>query len=379
VIGLLIFGLAIVVFLFAADRYFYQGLELDLTSIFPMKQKLEISLTQLAPTSEVEEGKNICYEVYFSSPAAKGEINYSEPDMANGLIEAMNNAENSIDIAIYYFDLEILGDAILDAVNREVSVRMVVDSDTLVDGDMARRMQKGGVIVVDDSRVELMHNKFVVIDKEYVWTGSYNFTYAGTFLNNNNAILIYSPELAVNYTIEFEEMFEEHQFGATSPINTPNSRIDIGDTMLINCFAPEDGCSYTLINILAEAEESIYFMAYSFTHDGFGEVIREQSEAGVEIHGVFDQRGSTTRYSEYGWMRAADLDVWQDGNPYAMHHKVIIIDEEIVILGSYNFSVSADESNDENVLVIFNSDIARLFLNEYDHIYDQAVAKAFSE
>ncbi len=53
-----------------------------------------------------------------------------------------------------------------------------------------------------------------------------------------------------------------------------------------------------------------------------------------------------------------------------MHHKVIIIDREIVILGSYNFSASAEERNDENTLIIHNPDIAALFLDEFTRIYE---------
>ena len=62
----------------------------------------------------------------------------------------------------------------------------------------------------------------------------------------------------------------------------------------------------------------------------------------------------------------------QDGNPGLMHHKVIIIDRSIVITGSYNFSASAEEVNDENLIVIFSPDIAAQYLAEFMRIYAQA-------
>jgi phosphatidylserine/phosphatidylglycerophosphate/cardiolipin synthase-like enzyme len=55
-----------------------------------------------------------------------------------------------------------------------------------------------------------------------------------------------------------------------------------------------------------------------------------------------------------------------------MHHKVIIIDDETVILGSYNFSRSAEISNDENVLIIHDPAVASLFVEEFGRIYQQA-------
>lgn len=55
-----------------------------------------------------------------------------------------------------------------------------------------------------------------------------------------------------------------------------------------------------------------------------------------------------------------------------MHHKVFIIDEEIVIFGSYNFSASAEKKNDENVMVIFDQDFAAQFMAEFWRVYDKA-------
>ena len=55
-----------------------------------------------------------------------------------------------------------------------------------------------------------------------------------------------------------------------------------------------------------------------------------------------------------------------------MHHKVIIIDDSTVILGSYNFTASADERNDENLLIIHDPEVAALFVEEFGRVYEQA-------
>ena len=63
------------------------------------------------------------------------------------------------------------------------------------------------------------------------------------------------------------------------------------------------------------------------------------------------------------------MSVIQDKNRGAMHHKVIVIDEETVITGSYNFSKNAEERNSENLLIIKgNPDIAQAYLSEFDRI-----------
>jgi phosphatidylserine/phosphatidylglycerophosphate/cardiolipin synthase-like enzyme len=57
-----------------------------------------------------------------------------------------------------------------------------------------------------------------------------------------------------------------------------------------------------------------------------------------------------------------------------MHHKVVIIDGAIVVCGSFNFSDSADRSNDENLLIIYNRAVAARFEEEYRRVYDLARA-----
>jgi phosphatidylserine/phosphatidylglycerophosphate/cardiolipin synthase-like enzyme len=64
--------------------------------------------------------------------------------------------------------------------------------------------------------------------------------------------------------------------------------------------------------------------------------------------------------------------VRQDGNPRTFHHKVFVIDDKIVVTGSLNFSNNADDSNDENVVVVTNTDIATLYLQEFERRWAEA-------
>ncbi len=113
-------------------------------------------------------------------------------------------------------------------------------------------------------------------------------------------------------------------------------------------------------------------MAFSFTHDGIAQVLRERAQAGVSVTGVFERTGSETRFSEYGKLKEAGLEVFQDGNPYVMHHKVFIVDDRAVIFGSYNFSANADESNDENLLIVEDTALAQRFGEEFDRMLTAA-------
>ena len=66
----------------------------------------------------------------------------------------------------------------------------------------------------------------------------------------------------------------------------------------------------------------------------------------------------------------------QDGSRYILHHKVIIIDEDTVITGSFNFSRSAAKSNDENIVIIRDATVAGLYLDEWQRIWASALELA---
>ena len=117
-----------------------------------------------------------------------------------------------------------------------------------------------------------------------------------------------------------------------------------------------------------QAQQSIHFMAFSFTNDPIGQAMRARARAGVSVQGVFETTGSETQYSEYGKLRRAGIDVLQDGNPYVMHHKVIVIDGRTVIFGSFNFSNNADRDNDENLLIVDDPTMAQAFVAEVGRV-----------
>jgi phosphatidylserine/phosphatidylglycerophosphate/cardiolipin synthase-like enzyme len=127
------------------------------------------------------------------------------------------------------------------------------------------------------------------------------------------------------------------------------------------------------VDLIHGARENVQFLAFSFTSDDLADALLERYLAGVEITGVMesDQVESNTG-SDYQRFRDAGMDVRLDGNPDQMHHKVIIIDGQIVVTGSYNFSRSAEEKNDENLLVIHSPEIAALYMEEFQSVLSQA-------
>ncbi len=276
-------------------------------------------------------------------------------------------------MAMYSLSLNTVRNALIHAHQRGVQVRVVMESDNLERSD-PQALIDAGIPVLGDRREGLMHNKFMVIDRSEVWTGSLNYTDTGTYQDNNNLILIHSVKVAEDYTTEFNEMFVDDKFGPDKGNPTPNPRVSIDGTLLDIYFSPDDNIANNLLDLIYNANESIDFLAYSFTSDPLAQAIRSRGEAGISVKGVMDDSQIDSNVgTEYDAFRQAGLDVRRDGNAGGLlHHKVIIIDSEIVILGSYNFTNSAETRNDENLVVVYDSFIAAQFMAEFQRDFAAA-------
>jgi phosphatidylserine/phosphatidylglycerophosphate/cardiolipin synthase-like enzyme len=213
----------------------------------------------------------------------------------------------------------------------------------------------------------------MVIDKSEVWMGSMNFTDAGAYDDSNNLMRIRSTEVVEDYAKEFEEMFTDNKFGPNVVPETPNRTVTIDGTRLDIFFSPDDGVLKALVPLLESAQDSIYFLAYSFTSNQLGDIIRQKAETGLTVAGVMDdEQVRSNQGTEFDPFRQAQLDVRRDGIEGLMHHKVFIIDKKIVAFGSYNFSQSAEERNDENLIIVYNPLIAQQFLLEFQRVQKEA-------
>jgi phosphatidylserine/phosphatidylglycerophosphate/cardiolipin synthase-like enzyme len=311
------------------------------------------------------------FELYFTNPASP--ISPQGTGGVDGpLVESIDAARLSVDVAAYSISLNSVRDALIRAHDRGATVRVVMES-TNMDRSDPQRMIEAGIPIIGDFRDGLMHDKFIVIDRSDVWMGSMNFTDSGAYDDNNNLMHIRSTKIAEDYSKEFNEMFVDYKFGEDVVPETPNPTVTIDGTRLDVYFSPDDGVQAALVPVLESAQESIFFLAYSFTSNQLGDIVREKAKAGLTIAGVMDyEQIRSNQGTEFDPFRQADLDVRMDGIEGLMHHKVFIIDEKIVAFGSYNFSQSAEERNDENLIIVYNPVIAHLFVLEFERVQSEA-------
>ncbi len=337
--------------------------------------------THFVPTASIPtavSASGAWWEVYFTDPVhVKDPANWQN-SIEGKLIEKINAAQTSIHIASFEFDLTPVAEALIAAKQRGVDVRWVTDDENglQADEDPGRgqfaMLQSAGIEVRSDDRSALMHNKFWIFDGQIVWTGSTNITENGIFKQDNNTIVIHSPDLATIYEREFQEMWDG-QFGPKSPSQLDHQAVMINGSGIAVIFTSEDhALEQAIIPMVNSATKSVRFLAFSFTDYPLAEAMIKRSQNGVDVAGVFEKVGSDTDAAELDTLFCAKVPVRQDGNPSFMHNKVIVADERYVITGSLNFSTNAEENNDENVIIIDNPDIAKLYMQDFERIWSRA-------
>lgn len=316
------------------------------------------------------------WRTFFTMPNAP--IVEEQFQVAQGFIDLINAAQQQIHIAAFEADYLPIATALVKAHQRGVEVIWITDDEYGLEADLLdenyffKTLQDAGILVLDDQRSALMHNKFAIFDHRIVWTGSTNLTQNGFNRNNNNAIWINDLTVAEIYENEFDEM-RTGNFGPSSPSYQYKQLTKVQDSRIIMLFGSEDSTIAEINYYLSQAKQNIVVMAFSFTHDDLGNMLVKKMEQGVTVATIFEKRGSLTQYSEMSKLFCAGGHIRQDGNPGTMHHKVIIIDGEIVITGSLNFTQNATKKNDENVLIIYNPEIATSYIQEFERLWYQAI------
>jgi phosphatidylserine/phosphatidylglycerophosphate/cardiolipin synthase-like enzyme len=316
------------------------------------------------------------WQVYFTAPTGNRDTSTYFGGVDEMLAANIAAARQTVDMAAYEFNSPALTRALLDAHARGVRVRIVTDlQDGFEDEETTLdQLVAAGISIVTDTRTALMHNKFTIIDSTFVWMGAMNYTINDTYRNNNNSIVLRSRQAVENYQAEFDEMFIDRQFGPRSPSDTPNVSFVQDGIPIEIYFAAEDDVVPAILREINAANQSIRFMAFSFTLDSLAQAMITRSMAGVDVSGIFENVGSETQFSELRPMFCAGLEVRQDGNPFVLHHKVIIVDNTTVLSGSFNFSDSATNSNDENLVIIRDPDLTAQFIVEFNRRWAEAEA-----
>ena len=323
------------------------------------------------------------------------------------LIAFISAAKQSLDIAVYDMRFSESLRAQLLAALREraeagVQIRFCYDGDKPVQPNVAAGQDPapGGTSAFVQSLgypsrriagMKLMHSKFILRDRQSVWTGSTNMTDDAFTLMENNVVTIDSAQLAAYYAEDFKQLWEKENFENTGKIETQPVPITFNDQPATARVMFSPGCGLEIDAEIARrvrAAQRRVRICSLLINSGtlIGELLNLLHAGRIPVDGVYDRTQMSEVYTQWQevpsnhWKIPALQEIvarahlaGKNSTPYSptsrhdfMHDKVLVIDDT-VITGSYNFSRSA-QFNAENILFIESAPLADTYCHYIDHL-----------
>jgi len=132
------------------------------------------------------------------------------------------------------------------------------------------------------------------------------------------------------------------------------------------CFSPNGGCTESIVKEINAAKSEILVQAYSFTSAPIAKSLTDAFKRGVKVEAILDKSQRKEKYTAATFLANAGIPTFIDDKHAIAHNKIMIIDRETVITGSFNFTKAAEEKNAENLLIIRNKDLAGIYIKNWE-------------
>ncbi len=331
--------------------------------------------------------------------------------VAHLLADFIAGATQSLDIAVYDMRLndslkKILSDALRERSNAGVSIRIAYDADKpetpmLENGQdpappgTGQFVQSLGYPWRRIGGLKLMHHKYIVRDanspRATVWTGSTNWTTDSWTLQENNIVRMFSPAVAGYYTDDFEQLWVKSNIGNSGSFDTRTITLTYqGEPARLRLlFSPGRGpaIDYEVAQHVAQARERVRICSMLLNSSALVSALNDLLRTDqAPVNGIYDRtqmegvlyQWESVRHNR--WKIGAVQNIVEEANltgknsrPYApdtphdfMHNKILVVDDT-VITGSYNFSHSA-QLNAENIVIIESRALADQYSAYIDHL-----------
>ena len=315
-------------------------------------------------------------------PTTRGDISvYLGPKEQGGpdsLLDAIvgfiddAKARQKLMIAVQEVDNEDIARAIIRARQRKVTIDLVIEqsyllaksipADPFVPGgahEINRKLHnailRATVDVKADFNPSIFHQKFMILGNR-VLTGSTNFTTTGVTKNLNHVVIIDDAEVANAYKKEFREI-QQGRFGKASVGHGERPKeARVSGIRVKPLFAPDHSPEMEIMKQILKAKSRIDFAVFTFAQSsGIDDALISAHRNGIAIKGILDSRQSNQKWAAKEALKTAGIKVDVAGNKGKLgklHHKLMTIDDQISIWGSFNYTGPANTSNDENIVII---------------------------
>lgn len=311
------------------------------------------------------------------------------PDDLNAVIcDFIAGAKTELLVAVQEIDSRVIANALLAAKRNKVRVRIINEGDYLVEpkpladpwsdgGDNEENrtihaaLLRAGIDVISDLNAAIFHHKFIVRDDggpgAAVLTGSTNFTLTDTGTNPatntakvgnnlNHVLVLHGQKIVSQYRDEFDRL-RSGTFGDLHERHEPRpSEFALAKIRIKPVFAPEQGPEMEIMKQMLKARRSVDFAMFTFAlSSGIDDTMYRLVPSLTRIRGALDREQGAQAWSATQPLKAAGVQLFQNrpGNGVRkIHHKLMVVDERLVIAGSFNYTGPANTLNDENILVL---------------------------
>lgn len=298
-------------------------------------------------------------------------------DLERVIIEFINKAKSTLDIAVQELESKPIAIAIIQARQRGIKVRIVLEGDYLVaDKPLAdpftscgskepnrilfNALLRSDIGVRTDYNPCTFHQKFIVRDLEgsrpALLTGSTNFTPTGVQSNLNHLVVINGKSVAKEYSNEFAEIWsgtfgskrERHEKKPGEP--------RVSHVKMKVLFAPDHSPEMEIMKQMLKAQKRVDFAIFTFSQSsGIDDTMIALAGAGRRVRGIIDRSQGNQSWAASRPLTAAGVEMYlasADPSLNKLHHKLMVIDGQVLVVGSFNYTKKANMLNDENILVI---------------------------
>lgn len=134
-------------------------------------------------------------------------------------------------------------------------------------------------------------------------------------------------------------------------------------------FSPGTACQSAIINLIKNASESLKICVFTISDNDIRDEILAAHRRGVGVKILTDNDKSFDRGSDIEQLAKSGVAVKIDTTDKHMHHKFCIADKKTLLTGSYNWTRSAAERNEENIVITEENGLVKSFLGEFEKLW----------
>ena len=289
----------------------------------------------------------------------------------------LEGAERTIDLTVYGIRNDIVAEALIRAVQRDVDVTVIYDRSMYRANQRAKNskidpLREAGVRVLPFRGRDAFHHKTIILDADRVWTGSLNLKWMGRL--HDNYLLISDPFIVARYREWFGLLEQNPTREALRSSNQRLSQYNAGEPLQAH-FGPSASFSEPLTRLMDEAESSLELAVNVLSYPPVVASLVAARQRGVRVRvlfGVFSEK-TLKSYDQQEWamrtLAAQGVEVWTIG----LHHqKMMVVDGTTVLTGSPGFDTNPLTRNHDNYVIVESRELASQFEDRMAEMWAEA-------